>query len=300
MTTGLVKFGNDIIYYDFTQLGVYQSNFSSNFGNKREMTRSMPYMDGNFRELGVNTSPHEAGNIQLTGTIRSATRAGMELLRRDLERIQGFGLTKLYTQPSDPTMPQLYTWAEAQVRMPRDLASHSDLFQKFTLTFLCPDPYWYVEGDSENGFDVLGVDFYVGVSKLGGETGGGFSIAASGVSSEATATNNGDAPTVGRISILCSSSQSCENPIIQRIRNGQVYDYVSYEGILGNSDSLVIDSRGHSVMLNGASAYGVAFDFKHPRFIKLEPGENLIRVLFANSSDAARVTLTFEDAYYGS
>jgi phage-related protein len=181
-----------------------------------------------------------------------------------------------------------------------DYEAHGDLFQEFTLTFSCPDPYWYVEGDPDGGFDILGINFFMGVSKLGGETGGGFSIAAEGVLTEATASNNGNAPTVGRITIRCSATQTCENPIIQRILNGQVYDYVSYTGVLGNGDELIIDSRGHSVQLNGDNAYGTAFDFKHPRFIKLEAGENLIRVLFTNATDEARVTLTFEDAFYGS
>jgi hypothetical protein len=296
----LVRFGNTTTYYDFTQAGVYQTNFSSNFGNKREMTRTLPYMDGNFRELGVNTSPSEAGNIQVTGRIRSATREGMTALRRDLERIKGMGLKKLYALDSDPALPKLYTWAEGQVRMPQDRAGHSDLFQDFTLTFLCPDPYWYKEGNPSGGFDQLGLNFFMGISKLGGETGGGFSLAATGELSEASATNNGNAPTVARISIRCSPTESCENPIVQRIVNGQVYDYVSYAGTLSNGDELIVDSRGHSVKLNGENAYGTSFDFKHPRMIRLEPGANLIRVLFANATDAARVTLTFEDAYYGS
>jgi hypothetical protein len=297
---GLIRYGTNSQYYDFTQAGVYLQELSSNFGNKREMTRSMPYMDGVYRELGANSSPHEGGNIQVTGKLRSATRAGMTALRRDLDRIQGFGLTKLYRQESNPTEPQLYTYAEAQVRMGLDYQAHGDLFQSFTLNFSCPDPYWYKEGNPSGGFDQLGLNFFMGISKLGGETGGGFSIAASGELSEATATNNGNAPTVGRISIRCSPSESCQNPIVQRLVNGQVYDYVSYTGVLGNGDELVIDARGHSVILNGDNAYSTAFDFKHPRFLRIEPSANLIQVLFANATDAARVTLTFEDAYYGS
>jgi hypothetical protein len=298
MVTGITRYGDSTTYYDFTQSGVYLDKHSSNFGNKREMTRTIPYMDGNFRELGVNKSPNEAGNLQITGHLWANTREAMELKRRALEAVIGYGLKKLYFQPSDPELPELYTWAEAQVRMPRNLAEHSDLKQPFTLTFLCPDPYWYRESNTE--FAVLGLNFFMGVSLLGGDVGGGFNVTASGVLTEATATNGGNAPTVGRISIRCNSTQTCENPIVQRIRNGQVYDYVSYEGILGNGDELVIDSRGHSVKLNGANAYDENFDFKHPRFIQLQPGANTIRVLFANASDAARVSITFEDAYFGS
>lgn len=298
--TGITRYGTDTIYYDFTQAGVYLDKHSSNFGNKREMTRTLPYMSGNFRELGVNASPHEAGNLQVTGTLYSATRAGMEAKRRALEAIVRYGLKKLYFQPSDPDEPLVYTYAEAQVRMPRNLAAHSDLMQPFTLTFLCPDPFWYVEGDPEGEFDILGIDFYMGVSLLGGSTGGGFSVTATGLLTEATATNSGNAPTVGRISIRCNASQTCENPIVQRIVNGQVYDYVSYQGVLGNNDELVIDSRGASVKLNGEAAYVTGFDFKHPRFMQIEPGDNTIRVIFTNPSDAARVTITFEDAFFGS
>jgi hypothetical protein len=298
MATGITRYGDSTTYYDFTQAGVYLAKHSSNMGNKREMTRTIPYMDGNFRELGVNKSPNEAGNLQITGHLWATERADMEAKRRALEAIIGYGLKKLYFQPSDPELEPVYTWAEAQVRMPRDLENHSDLKQPFTLTFLCPDPYWYIENNAE--FAVLGLNFYMGVSLLGGDTGGGFSVTATGVSTDAVASNAGNAPTVGRISIRCSSSQTCQNPIIQRIRNGQVYDYVSYIGTLGNNDELVIDSRGHSVKLNGVNTYSTNFDFKHPRFIQLQPGNNTIRVLFENPSDAARVTISFDAAYYGS
>lgn len=298
MATGITRYGDSTTFYDFTQSGVYLGNHSSNFGNKRELTRSIPYLDGNFRELGVNKSPQEAGNLQVTGHLWVNDPEDMEVKRRQIEAIIGYGLKKLYFQPSDPELPELYTWAEAQLRMPRDLAGHSDLKQPFTINFSCPDPYWYRENNAE--FAVVGLNFYMGISLLGGDTGGGFSVTASGVSTDAVANNAGNAPTVGRISIRCNTSQSCENPIIQRIVNGQVYDYVSYTGTLVAGDELVIDSRGHSVKLNGNNAYGVSFDFKHPRFIQLAPGDNTIRVLFENPSDAARVTISFDAAYYGS
>lgn len=292
----LVKFGVGGNAYDFTQQGIYLQDYDDNFGDRADNTAEFGGMDGVFLVDGNQSGRKPAGNITQSLKIVATSREEIDVKRQALLRITNLGLQPLIYQQSNSTDATLFTYAKAQVQAPRSQQNQSDLFQNATIRFLVPDPYWYA---STQGY-ILGVNFLMGASTLGGNP---VVINASGTQSDEIVSNGGTARTLVQVQIAPDTGQTCEDPIVQRLVGGVVHDQVSYTGTLTDTDVLLIDPgnlSGPQVTLNGSDAFDTDFDFKHPRWMSLLPGDNDIRVIFANGGDDAIVTLTFLDAYEGS
>jgi hypothetical protein len=194
-------------------------------------------------------------------------------------------------QPSDSAAEERYCDARIiDIEYDKQEDRFSDLHQPFRITWSVSYPRWLTEGS---------VGAIWGIALYGQAEWPGIALAASGVLTETTLTNSGNAITHPQITIACSGSQTAENPTVQRIVDSVVVDEVTRTMTLGNSETLVIDARDLSVLYEGNDAFDSAFDYDHPEFLRLLPGSNTIRVVFANSGDAATVTFKYNDAYYG-
>lgn len=272
--------------------GCYQKSITTNFGNRQRSAIKVAMLSGGFDSYGKSISPNEVGTVQLQGTLRSSTVNGMEAKRETLEAIAGYGLGILYYQETDSAQDVKFCFARCtSISMPQRPDQYSDLHQDFTASFEVPEPVWHTDGTETSiyGEAVYGTDTWGGTPA---------SISASGTSTDDTVTYNGVAPAIARITISCGGSQTCQNPIVRRIVNGQTIDEISYSGTLGNNAELVINPRARSVKLNAVSDLA-NFDFLHPSWFRLVNGSNTIRVIFDNSGDAATIKVSYYENFYG-
>jgi hypothetical protein len=288
----LVSYGVGANFYNFAHAAFFQQDITPDFGNLVRTAQRMVMTSGGVDRYGVSKAPHEVGTVTLKGTLKSLTRNGMETLRDNLRAIIGYGLVPLVYQPTDTSEEPRFCFARVtSVAMPQ--SQHTDLHQPVTITWEVPNPIWHTSGTIG---DLLGISFMLGSSILGGTP---LTINASGTSTEATVTNNGNAPTLALVTLTTDGAQTCEDATIQRITIGQTVDEVSYAGVLGNNKTLVINAQSKIVTLDGVNSFDANFDFLHPSWLRLMPGVNTIRVLFANGGDAATVKIAYFEDYYG-
>jgi hypothetical protein len=287
-------YGYGASQYDFTNTAVHQERISSNFSNLVRTSQRMVMTSGGFDRYGVSKAPNEVGTVTLQLTLKSSTRNGMETLRDSLRAITRYGLVPLVYQPTNPSETDRFCYARiTSISMPQSPSQHTDLHQQVTINWEAPDPIWHT---TDHIGDLLGVNFLLGTSVLGGTPA---TINASGTSTDATITNDGNAPVLAQITVTTGASQTCQNPTIRRIVGGSTVDEVSYTATLGNSKVLIIDGIAKTVTLDGVNSFNGNFDFTHPAWMRLMPGDNTIRVVFANSGDAATVKVAYFEDYYG-
>ena len=75
-----------------------------------------------------------------------------------------------------------------------------------------------------------------------------------------------------------------------------VVDEVVYTGTLSAGDTLSINGKTGAITVNGSSDWA-NISYEHRDFLRLLPGENSIKVVFANAGDAATVTFYYRDSY---
>jgi hypothetical protein len=85
---------------------------------------------------------------------------------------------------------------------------------------------------------------------------------------------------------------------VKRIVSGNPRDTVTFWDTLIAGDTVVIDAPALSVTKNDVAAY-TSIDYLHPRWLELQPGDNLIRIEMYDSGDAATVTIQYGTKYYG-
>ena len=277
-------------YFDLTQSHIYQQNVRDNFGNLMRASKRMLMMSGGFDGWGISKTPNEVGSVQLDLKMKSMTRNGMQTYRDALRVMERYGLTKLYYQEKDSTQRERFCYARVtDVQMTQDIENHSDLHQKVQISWEVPYPVWHQ--DNQAG-PLWGFEW-------GASWGDAPSIAASGVQTDNVLSTIGNADSLLRyITVSCGTGQTCQNPTIQRLVDGVVKDEVSFTDTLVATDSLVFSPWERTVKKNGTLNFA-NFDYEHPRWFVLEPGDNDIRVVFANSGDAATVTLQYYDNYAG-
>lgn len=290
----LTTFGYGSNQYDFSNSAIHQERINSNFGNLVRTSQRMVMSSGGFDRYGISKSPNEVGQVTLQATLRSATRDGMEVLRDNVRSMLRYGLVPLVYQPTDATDSSRFCYARiTSINIPQSPSIHTDLHQQVQITWEVPNPVWHVGTDFGA---LLGVDFILGTSLLGGNPD---TITASGTSTDATITNNGNAPALAVITLTTGAGQTCEDTTIQRIVGGTVVDEVSYSGTIGNSKALVINAQTKTVTLDAVNSFNSSFDFTHPSWLRILPGDNTIRVVFANGGDEATVKIAYYDNYYG-
>ncbi len=290
----ITTFGYGSNQYVFANSAVKQERISSNFANLVRTSQRMVMTSGGFDRYGISKAPNEVGTVTLQLTLKSSTRNGMETSRDSLRAIVRYGLSILVYQPTNPAESKRFCYARVTtVSMPQSPSQHTDLHQQVTINWEVPNPVWHVAGSMAES---LGVGFILGTSILGGSP---TTINASGTSTDATVTNNGNSPTLAIVTLITSASQTCQNPTIRRIVGSSIVDEISYTATIGNSKTLIADASSKTVTLDSVNSFNSSFDFLHPSWIRLEPGANTIRVVFANSGDAATVKVAAYDNYFG-
>lgn len=285
----ITRFGSGSQTYTFPNT---IQTLSTNFGDTVPRIVKLPGQSGGLNEYGGDIIPREVGRITVSFTLTTRERESMTALRDAVMAMLGWGEKRLFMRPTDPDLSERFCYASVNnINMPEQPAKHTDLWQPVTIVFQSPDPIWQTLGNEAPRWG----EFSWGGGALWG---GGAGEAVSGVQTDLTISQTGSAVVTPRFRIVCGVGQTCEDPTIQRIVDGQVVDEVSYVGTLVEDDELEINCRALSVKLNGNDAYSSAFDFAHPAWFRLAPGSNSIRITFANSGDAATVYILRYEGYY--
>lgn len=290
MSGGIVSFGT----YTFPKT---LKEFVSNFGDVVPSTVRMPGLDGAWNSDGDGDAPSQTGKITVGFMLMAETREEMDALRDAVRGLRRQGVARLVYQPTDPTDPARFCLARVNMLiMSERKDNHTDLWQDVQLIFQVSDPVWKVNnyGGHYIGEPGLIIDDPA-TWTIGG---GGYSVAASGLSTSITVPYVGNAPAIPKVFIEPGSGDSCEDVIIERVASsGLVLDSVRYSGVIAFGQSLCIDGEKQIVTVNGAEAWANVMDYQHPDLLRLEPDETSFIVKFKNAGDAADVQFNFYDAY---
>lgn len=283
----ITRFGISSRVYTFQNVEASVPHFG---GLTTQVTR-LPGISGGYNEFGAGRLPGTTGDIPVTFYLLAPHRTELTALQDAVMAMEDWGTQPLYMQPEDPSLTERFTWAYVSgIEMGESAKEGTEYLQAVTMHFQVADPYWYTAGNCAGL--LIGVDFLLGTSYFGGTP----ALAASGNLTTTTLTPTGNQWTHCLMSISPGGGQSVTNPMIRRIRNGDIADQVSYTGTLVAGDNLTIDPRSGKVTLNGADARA-SFDALNPDWMRLLPEANTINVIFANTSDAASVELRYLDRW---
>lgn len=249
----------------------YDQAISDNFRDAVTHTERLPGMDGGFDAYLADDAPNEIGNINLSFKLVADTRDDMQALIDAVGRLKHLGKRKLTVQTQGTASPR---WCYARINnisISRRISEHTDLAQTVQINFQVSDPHWVEDEESQ-------------------------AISASGTSTDATITNDGNAVALARVVVTCAAGQTAENIKVRRIVSSTTVDEMAYTGVLIASDELEMDAQAKSVLLNDADAYS-AFAFTHPDWFRLMPGANTVRIIQANAGDACTVTVYWSNTY---
>lgn len=249
-------------------------DYRDNFADVLARTSRVVGVSGGVDEFGRGVALSEVGNVQAGFFLISESREGMTALRDDLKKLLGWGVKKLWMQPSDPTAKPRWTWARVNnINMPEKRERHTDLWQKVTLSFQCADPRWYSHPSAwllDSG-EVLD----------DGLTVGGYRASSTTVNngSTITLTNNGSTTTplylrfdagANSVTDLRVSLRDADNVEIGRWR---------FEDTLSANQILEVDSTALSVTVTDTATNG-RYDAFNPQigtgFLELPSGTNTL------------------------
>jgi len=257
-------------------LGAYRDNFS----NALARNTRLPGVDGGFDEYLAAPAARELGTISQAFTLQSDTKAGLDALRDAVRAMMLWGKGYLYFRPSNyPTQVERRCYCRVDnINMSRD-EGFAQYWQRLTVFFSASSPIWEATGTASSEV-----------------------INHSGTSTDDTVNNGGNAIALPVITIATGGSQVMTGPIyVRRIVSSQVVDEVKYEYNLGNSITLTIDAQKWQVIYDDGAeqdGYDDMFDFIHPDWLRLMPGNNTIRVVSGDAGDAATVTIEYRDTWY--
>lgn len=281
----LTHFVYDNTTYPITLL----QDMQDNFGDTVPRTRRIVGADGGFDEFGTGPAPAEIGNIQaqliLFVTDTTQMTAKMDNLRKLARGSKGW----LFMEVEDGTVRHCLARVN-NISTPVSEETHSGYLIRARVAFQASDPHWYVANTEEPKW---------GEFVWGDFTYGGTAVAnvVSGTTTDFTVTVGGTVKTLPRIVIACGAGETAQNVTIQRRVDGATVDEVTFTDTLIANDSVEIHCKTKSVQKNGTDAFDdFSFD-GHPDWMRLQPGDNDIRVTMANAGDDARVSFYFDDVY---
>ncbi len=269
--------------------------YNDNFKDVLARSDRLPGADGGVDLYGAGRAVGPVGSIRITFYLVSRDPNGMQVLIDAAAATKDWGKGVLYYQPTDSGLAE--RWCHCRVNnvsVSREYRQ-GEIFQTIEIIFQASDPFWYGKGNATGS--IIGIDFTLGSSRIGG---GSTVTACSGLSTSITSlAPSGNAFTFAQICVMPKASgpaQTCTDPIIRRIVNGAVIDEIRYVGTLAAGDKLFLDPRRHKALLNGVS---VADDisFETADWMRLLPGSNTLKVLFAHSTDAADVNIRYLDRW---
>lgn len=287
----LTRFGTGDLTYYFTPSD--QVAFNTNFSNAVPQTTRLPGVSGGLDEYGAGVAPTEIGNVSVTFWLFFTTPSEKTTKIDTLNRIQSWGVQRLFLQPTDSTAGERYCEARINnIEISENVKDMPSRRMRVRINFQVANPVWLAQGTEAPRFDT-GVLFDSG-AKFGGSAPAN---AISGTSTDISIDRPGSAITYPRITVSCDTGETMENIRIQRIVNSTVVETLGYTGTLTAGDSLEIDCRAKSVKLNAVSAYSAAITFTTAAWFSLLPGVQTVRVLCDNAGDAGTIYLRYFEAY---
>lgn len=285
----VLRFGAGTQVYNFPN---YVQRFDPAIRLARASGIPLPGATGQYDPFGTGPFPDDAGTITVDLILRTSNGGvDMDSLRDDLLKLKGWGVQRLYYQPSDPDA--LERWIDCKVvdvPTPVRLAELDDIWHRIGVQFWVPYPRWFTIGtEAPQWGEVTWANFNWG--------GTATPDAVSGTSTDITVTTIGTAETYPRFVIELAAGQSAEDITIQRIVNAQVVDELAYDGTLTAGDALEINCRNKSITKNNVADYASLTEMRAEWFA-LQPGDNTVRVTMANAGDAASITIRYFEAYY--
>ncbi len=265
----------------------YDQDYRDNFADVLARTSRVVGVSGGVDEFGGGVALSEVGNIQASFFLISEdSRDGMTTLRDDLKKIMGWGVKKLWMQPSDPTAKPRWTWARVNnINIPERRDRHTDLWQKVTLSFQCADPRWYSHPSAwllDSG-EVLD----------DGLTVGGYRASSTSVNdgSSLTLTNNGSTTTPLYLRFDAESNAVTNLRVSLRDVSDVEIGRWRFEDTLSAGQILEVDSTALSVTVTDTTTDG-RYDAFNPSkgngFLELPSGTN---TLVIDGSFTGNITL---------
>lgn len=268
-----------------------QISFSDNFAELVTRTERIPFAHGGFDQLGDERSLSEIGKVNAELWLHYDSFEEATTLLDAYRQIADYGVQRLFMQPTDPTEAARWCWARVNnLNTPQNVRDVPHERMRVGVVFHVPDPFWHGAGNGA---------VWGGGWKWGDGTkwGGGTPVAASGLLTTSTITPNGNAFTYLNMSIRPDTGESCTDPIIRRVVNGDVIDEVRWYGTLTAGDVLSINSTKREVRLNTVKVYDDRFAARSRDWMLLRPGANTIQIIFTNTTDAADVNLRYLDRW---
>lgn len=264
---------------------------SPHFGGLNTQVTRLPGISGGYDEYGAGRTPGQTGDIPVTFYLLAPHRTELAALQDAVLAMADWGTQPLYMQPEDLSLSERFTWARVNnIDLSESAKDGTEYLCQVNMHFQVADPFWYTPGNCAG--ILIGVDFLLGTSYFGGTP----ALATSGNLTTTTLTPTGNQWTHLLMSITPGATKSVTNPMIRRIRNGDIADQVSYTGTLVAGDNLTIDPRSGKVTLNGADARA-NFDALNPDWMRLLPEANAMNIIYANSTDDAAVELRYLDRW---
>lgn len=247
-------------------------------------------MDGGVDSFGSGYAPSAVGSISFSFILVSPTLEGMEVKRREVGAMGGWGVGALFYQPTDPALPTVFAYVRVNnIDAPQKLSEHTDRFQPVTLTMQASSPFWYGRGTELLWDDPESTALWD--DSVNFWDGNLLAPAPTSVTDSGTVTISsvgGNIHTLARLLIIKDSAGTLSNPMIERIDSaGRILDRVRWFGDLVNGDVLEISSRQQLVRKNGNNVYS-SFDLPlNADWMWLRPGSNTLRVTWAGTGKLA-------------
>lgn len=279
--------GSDEYTFQYLQDGM------RDFSNTVPRTHRLPGVPGGFDSFGKLPAPTEIGAPRQAFFIIADTRAEMEALRDRARALSSWGLGRLYMQPTDPNLPERWTYARVNyVNIPLNEHLHTDLWQPASVVWQVADPHWYILGTEAwrwNDGTPWGSAVWGGNPDVITFPGGATSPV------EATISVGGTVYTLPRITIV--GTDSFDSVVIERVKaGGKVLDTLEHSSGSDGVAPLRINCRKKSVTNNGGPAYDDLTKY-HPDWFRLDPGDNIIRVYCENNANDVLFKFYYYEAY---
>ena len=263
-----------------------------NFREIIDTGKSVIGKSGFIDQYAQGAAPSKDGSVQATFWLNGDNPSDMATKINAVGAMSDWGLRPLYRYVDG----QGLQYCMARLMNAGEIYKYGDRPEarmRIPLKFDVPDPWWLKS-------NALGT--YWGNAVWGSAAGHGWgggdyaSLAASGLVSSKTVTNNSKMTIPVRLEVETNVFQTCQFPTIQRIKNGAIVEQVQWYGSLATSARLHIDSARQRVTLKGVPRYDL-LTVKTADWLTLEPGDNSFKVRFENSGDAATVKWHYQEAY---
>lgn len=245
----------------------------ANFAEGQPTYARLAGASGGVDDSGADPAPAPVGAVRVRFALAAATPADMQSARDAALGLVRVGQAPLTVELADGRQ----RWALARavrVSIPVEHDAIADRLAFVTIDFQVAYPRWYSTA-----------------------AGSPASISASGASTDGTVTASGTAAARPVITIDPSTAISSGGLVIRRMVDAVAVDEITYAAALLSTDVLVVDCQTLTVRKNGTDAYENAYSAKHPAWMRLQPGANLIRVILG-AGEAASVSLAWADEWY--